>query len=140
MANHRNATAVLVIGALTLIVGSAGLYLGFKYGRGPQTGPAVPKQPDRGPILYEMRSIRSEPDRVRFEWAEIKGAKGYRITVLSPSDDSLFTSPNLTTTAWVIPPDLRSRLAPQSVYHWKVTVMLDGGETRASDPAAFATQ
>jgi hypothetical protein len=40
----------------------------------------------------------------------------------------------------VIPPDLRSRLAPQSVYHWKVTVMLDGGGTRASDPAAFATQ
>jgi len=140
MANHSNTTAVLVVGMLTLLVGGAGLYLGFESDRGPHHGPPVPKQPDHGPILYDMRSIRSDPDRIRFEWAPIGDAKGYRITVLSPTDDSLFASPTLTSSAWVIPPEQRSRLSTQSVYHWKVTVLLDRGESRSSDPASFATQ
>ena len=140
MANGRNATAVLVIAALTLLVGSAGMYLGFQTGRTPRTGPPVPKQPDRGPILYNMQSIRSEPDRVRFEWSPVEGATGYRITVLSATDDSLFTSPILPNTAWVIPEDLRGRLAPQTAYHWRLNVLLPENRTESSEPAAFATQ
>lgn len=140
MANERNIMAVLVVGALTLLVGGAGLYLGFASGRNPQTGPAVPKQPDQGPILFEMRSLRSEPDRVRFEWARFQDATGYRVTVLTASDDSLFASPMLESNAWVIPTDLRGNLAPQSVYHWRVTVFEMNGRTRVSAPAAFATQ
>lgn len=140
MANHRNAAAVLVIGVITMIVGGAGLFLGFHYNHSPSQGPPVPKQPDQGPILYDMRSLRSEPDRVRFEWATIERAKGYRITVLSAQDEALFTSPLLTGTSWVIPPELRSQLSAQTVYHWKVTVQLDGGGSRSSDPASFATQ
>ena len=140
MANRRDATTVLLIGVLTLLVGGTGLYLGFKSERTPRTGPPVPKQPDQGPILYDMRSIRSEPDRVRLEWASIEGADGYRITILSAADESLFTSPPLTVNAWVIPPELRGRLSPQTVYHWKVAVLDKGVETRASEPAAFATQ
>jgi hypothetical protein len=121
-------------------VGGAGLYLGFASGRHAPTGPPVPKQPDYGPILYDMRSIRSEPDRIRFEWARFDDANAYRITVLSPSNDSLFASPALTSNAWVIPTDMRRKLASQSVYHWRVTVFAKNGGTRSSDPAAFATQ
>lgn len=140
MANQRNVMAVVVVGALTLLVGGAGLYLGFASGRHAPTGPPVPKQPDYGPILYDMRSIRSEPDRIRFEWARFDDANAYRITVLSPSDDSLFASPALTSNAWVLPTDLRRKLAAQSIYHWRVTVFSKSGSTRSSDPAAFATQ
>ena len=140
MANQRNVMAVVVVGALTLLVGGAGLYLGFASGRHAPTSPPVPKQPDYGPILYDMRSIRSEPDRIRFEWARFDDANAYRITVLSPSDDSLFASPALTSNAWVIPTDMRRKLAAQSIYHWRVTVFSKSGSTRSSDPAAFATQ
>jgi len=137
---QRNLMAVLIVGALTLLVGGAGLYLGFASGRSASTGPPVPKVPDHGPILFDMRSIRSEPDRIRFEWAAFEDAKEYRITVLSATDDSLFSSPMLQSSAWVIPTDLRQRLASQSVYHWKVTLYATNGTVRASDPAAFATQ
>jgi hypothetical protein len=68
------------------------------------------------------------------------GARGYRITVLSAANESLFASPALTENAWVIPADLSKRLRSQSVYHWKVTVLTDKGDGAASDPAAFATQ
>jgi hypothetical protein len=141
MANQRDAVAVIMVGAFALLVGGAGLYLGFKSDQTPYYhGPPVPKQPDHGPILYGMRSIWSEPNRVRFEWAPIEGAKEYRVTVLSAQDDSLFDSPPLSGNAWVVPTDMRGRLASNSVYHWKVTVMTQKGESRASDPAAFATQ
>lgn len=140
MANQRNVMAVLIVGALTLLVGGAGLYLGFASDRTPRTGPPVPKQPDYGPILFEMRSLRSEPDRVRLEWARFPDAAGYRVTVLTASDDSLFASQTLQTNAWVIPSDLAAKLAPQSVYHWRVTVLSADGAFRSSDPAAFATQ
>ena len=140
MANQRNVMAVLVVGALTLLVGGAGLYLGFASDRTVKTGPPVPKQPDQGPILYEMRSLRSEPDRIRLEWARFPDAAGSRITVLTASDDSLFASPTLQTNAWVIPSDLSAKLARQSVYHWRVTVFGIDGAPRSSDPAAFATQ
>lgn len=140
MANQRSLLSLVIVGALTLIVGGAGLYLGFASGRNPQSGPPVPKQPDQGPILFDMRSLRSEPDRIRFEWARFDDATAYRVTVLSASDDSMFASPPLSTNAWVIPTDLRPKLAPQSVYHWKVAVFSKAGGVRVSDPAAFATQ
>jgi len=139
MANQRNLWAVVIVGALTLLVGGAGLYLGFAASRGPQSGPPVPKQPDYGPILFDMRSLRSEPDRVRFEWARFEDATEYRVVVLTASDDSLFGSPALTSNSWVIPTDLRAKLAKQTVYHWKVRVISQSG-VRTSDPAAFATQ
>ena len=140
MANPRSSIAVFVIAVLTMLVGGTGLYLGFQQGRTPKSGPAVPHQPDQGPILYDMRSIQSEPDRIRLEWALMDDAREYRITVLSAADESLFTSPMLTANSWVIPPSLRSRLEPATVYHWKVNVVTKRGDARASDPAAFATQ
>ena len=140
MANHREARSVLVIGILTLVVAGAGLYLGFRPPRASSTGQEVPKVPDQGPIVYEMRSVRSDPDRVRLEWRDVGGANGYRVTIMSAEDDSLFTSPVLSTTAWVIPPELRPRLQRQTVYHWKLAVLFPDGEERMSEPAAFATQ
>src|SRR4249920_1773237 len=132
MANYREARSVLIIGVLTLIVAGTGLYLGFRPPRS-STGEEVPKVPDQGPIIYEMRSLRSEPDRIKLEWRDVGGANGYRVTVLSATDDSLFTSPILSTTTWVIPPELRPQLQPQSVYHWKLSVLFPDGEVRSSE-------
>ena len=142
MANRSDFQAVLLVGALTLLVGGAGLYLGFNTNRAPRAkgGTAVPRVPDIGPIVYEMRSVRSDPDRVRFEWRDVDGATRYRVTVLSAADESLFTSPEITTTNWTIPSHLRSGLAPRTVYHWKVTVLVADGSTKSSEPSAFATQ
>lgn len=142
MANRSDFQTVLLVGALTLLVGGAGLYLGFNTKRAPRAkgGKEVPHVPDIGPIVYEMRSVRSEPDRVRFEWRDVDGASGYRVTVMSAADESLFTSPEITTTNWTIPSDFRSSLAPQTVYHWKVTVLAAGGSPKSSEPSAFATQ
>ena len=143
MANRSDFQTVLLVGALTLLVGGAGLYLGFNTNRAPRPkggGTAVPNVPDVGPIVYEMRSVRSDPDRVRFEWRDVDGASGYRVTVLSAADESLFTSPEITTTNWTIPSDLRSNLAPKTVYHWRVTVFGPGESLKFSDPSAFATQ
>lgn len=139
MANHRETRSVLIIGVLTLIVAGTGLYLGF---RPPSrsNGNEVPKVPDVGPIIYEMRSMRSDPDRIMLEWRDVGGASGYRVSILSATDDSLFSSPVLSTTSWVIPPELRPRLEPQTVYHWRLSVLLPSGEVRSSEPAAFATQ
>src|SRR5262245_37442500 len=65
MANQRNAVALILIGSFALLVGGAGLYLGFKSDQTPYYhGPPVPKVPDHGPFLYSMRSIWSEPNRV----------------------------------------------------------------------------
>ena len=139
MANHREARSVLIIGVLTLVVAGTGLYLGFRPPKA-STGGEVPKVPDQGPILYEMRSVRSDPDRVLLEWRDVGGASGYRVTIMSAEDDSLFTSPVLSTTTWVIPAEMRAILQPQTVYHWTLTVMFPDGEHRTSEPAAFATQ
>jgi len=141
MANQRNAVALILIGSFALLVGGAGLYLGFKSDQTPYYhGPPVPKVPDHGPFLYSMRSIWSEPNRVRFEWAAMKGAKEYRVTIMSPGDEPIFDSPALVNNAWVIPTDMRDRLQSNSVYHWKVTVVNQRGESQASDAASFATQ
>jgi len=140
MANRKEAVTLVVVGALTLLVAGTGLYLGFRTPSGPRAGIPVPKQPDQGPILFEMRSVRSEPDRVRLEWKEIPRARSYRITVMTAADESLFTSPTLSTTAWTIPPEMRPRLAKATVYHWKVQADLPDGAPMTSDPGAFATQ
>ena len=139
MANHRETRSVLIIGVLTLIVAGTGLYLGF---RPPSrsNGKEAPKVPDVGPIIYEMRSMRSDPDRIQLEWRDVDGASGYRVTIMSATDDSIFTSPVLSTTSWVIPSELRPRLAAQTVYHWKLSVVSPDGSERTSEPAAFAMQ
>lgn len=140
MANHREARSVLIIGLMTLVVLATGLYLGFQPPRPAGSGQEAPKVPDQGPIIYEMRSVRSDPDRIRLEWRDVEGASGYRIAILSAEDDSLFSSPVLSTTTWVIPQELRPLLTPQTVYHWRLTVLTPDGREQTSEPAAFATQ
>jgi hypothetical protein len=141
MANRKDALALVFVGALSVLVAGAGLYLGFHSTHRP-TGPAepMPVVPEHGPILYEMRSVRSDPDRVRLEWKDVTGATGYRITIMSAEDDSLFTSLALSTTSWTIPPNLRGRLKKQTVYHWRLTVLLPSGRQQSSAAASFATQ
>ena len=140
MANRRDATTVLVVALLALVVGGVGLWLGFRPPRPAETGPPVPKQPDRGPIVYEMTSIFSEPDRVQLGWRVVEGASAYRVLLMTAADDSLFASDSLTTNAWTVPPELRSRLAPQTAYHWRLTVFFPDKPAAHSEPASFATQ
>lgn len=139
MANRSQVGSVLAIAGFTLVTAVSGLYLGFVAPRATSHGTPAPIVPDQGAILYDMHSTVSDPGRVRLEWRDVKGATGYRITVLTPTDDSLFTSPVLPRNSWVIPKDRAYRLKRQTTYHWKVTVTLpDHVET--SDAAAFATQ
>jgi hypothetical protein len=140
MANRKDAQTLVVVGALSVIVASVGLFLGFSTGPRQATGPETPAAPDQGPILYGMRSVRSDPDRVRLEWNDSPGAAGYRITLMTAEDESLLTSPTLRTTSWTLPSEVRSRLERQTVYHWRLTVLLPGGRAAVSEPAAFATQ
>jgi len=140
MANRRDATTVLVVALLALVVGGVGLWLGFRPPRLVETGPPVPKQPDQGPILYEMSSIFSEPDRIQLGWRPVEGASAYRVLLMSAGDDSLFVSDSLKTNAWTVPPELRSRLAPQTAYHWRLTVLFPDRPSAQSEPASFATQ
>ncbi|HEX5029945.1 MAG TPA: hypothetical protein VFX78_00640 [Candidatus Eisenbacteria bacterium] len=132
---------IVWIAILTMVVAGVGLYLGFRNPARPGAGgPPVPKVPDQGPIIYEMRSVRSDPDRVRLEWRDVPGALGYSVTLMSATDESLFVSPSLSSPAWNLPPEIRGKLAAQTVYHWRLTVDFAGGHTERSDPAAFATQ
>lgn len=140
MANRRDLTALLVVGALTVIVSSVGLVLGFHSNRLTPRYATPLRVPDRGPILYEMRSMISEPDRVRFAWREVDGAEGYRVTVMTAADESLFTSPEVRTPYWTIPPPLRARLGPQTTYHWRLTVHFEDRAPAVSEGASFATQ
>jgi len=140
MANRRDLQTLIVVGALTLLVASVGLFLGFNSNRLTPHMAATPLPPPQGPIVYEMRSIRSDPDRVRLEWREVPGAVGYRVTILSATDDSLFAGPEVQTPYWTIPPELRGRLKPQTTYHWRLAVFNLGRAPAVSDPASFATQ
>src|SRR5512138_1150769 len=115
MANRREAMGIVWIALLTRLVAGVGLYLGFRSPARPgASGPPVPQVPDQGPIIYEMRSVRSDPDRVRLEWRDVPGAASYRVTLMSAEDESLLVSPAIATTAWTLPPEVRSKLAPQS--------------------------
>lgn len=140
MANRGDLKALLWVGIFTILVGTVGLYLGFNADRRPRGGPPVPTPPDRGPIVYSLRSIRSEPDRVQLMWDPVAGANEYEVTVMTAGDESLFVSPPIEGSAWTIPSELRAKLAPQTAYHWRLTVRLPGGRVDRSDPAAFATQ
>lgn len=140
MANRREVRSLFVIAGFTLLTACGGLYLGFVDQRPSPQGKAIPRLPDQGPILYEMRSVFSLPNRVHLEWRDVPGASGYRIKIMSAEDESLFVSPVLKSNAWTIPPDLRPRLAKQTVYHWQLTVHFPESPPRRSDPAAFATQ
>ncbi len=140
MANRRDATTVLVVALLALVVGGVGLWLGFRPQAPVERGTPVPKQPDIGPILYGMTSIFSEPNRIQLGWRPVENAMGYRVTVMTAADDSLFSSDSLTTNAWTIPAGLRDKLAPQTGYHWRLTVHYADLPPAHSEPASFATQ
>ncbi len=131
---------MIAIVSFTLLTACGGLYFGFVAPRPSSSGKPIPRVPDQGPILYEMRSVVSQPNRVRLEWLDVTGASGYRIKIMSAVDDSLFVSPELKQNAWTIPPDLRPRLAKQTVYHWQLTVIFPETPPRISEAAAFATQ
>lgn len=139
MANRRDLGTVIAIAGFTLLTAVSGLYLGFVAPRAVPHGKPVPRVPDQGAILYEMHSIYSKPDRIRLDWRDVPKATGYRITVMTTEDESLFVSPLLPRNSWVIPHGASYPLSRQTVYHWKVTVMLPEG-TETSDAAAFATQ
>lgn len=140
MANRKELRSVIVIGLLTLAVAGGGLYLGFGLPKFPRFSRPRPTAPVRGPALYAMGSIRSEPNRIRLKWRDVPEATGYRVSLMTAADESLFVSPALATNAWVIPPDYRSRLEPKTVYHWRLSVLLPDGKTLISEPASFATQ
>lgn len=140
MANRRDITTVLVVALLALVVGGAGLYLGFRPPTPRENGPPVPKQPDIGPIIYEMTSIFSEPNRIQLRWREVPGAAVYLVTVMSASDDSLFASDSLRTNVWTIPDPLRKKLKRQTAYHWRLTVVSPDRPPAHSEAASFATQ
>ncbi|HEY6572861.1 MAG TPA: hypothetical protein VI198_06030 [Candidatus Eisenbacteria bacterium] len=140
MANRRDVTTVLVVALLALVVGGVGLWLGFRPQPRIEKGPPVPKQPDQGPILYEMSSMFSEPDRIQLSWRAIEGASAYRVLLMTAADDSLFASDSLRTNVWTLPPEYRSKLAPQTGYHWRLTVYFPDKPAAQSDAASFATQ
>jgi hypothetical protein len=140
MANRRDATTVLTVALLALLVGGVGLWLGFRPAQPVENGPPVAKVPDQGPIIYQMSSMFSEPDRIQLGWREIEGASAYRVLVMTATDDSLFSSDSLPTNVWTIPPALRTKLSPQTGYHWRLTVLFPDRPAAYSDIASFATQ
>ncbi len=140
MANRRDAQTVLVVAVLALVVGGVGLWLGFRPVPPRSAGPPVPKEPDHGPILFEMNSIVSDPGRVQLGWRAVEGATGYRVTILTAGDDSLFASDTLRTNSWTVTADAEPGLSPQSTYHWRLAVFYADRAPESSEPAAFATQ
>jgi hypothetical protein len=139
MANRRDVGSVIAIAGFTLLTALSGLYLGFVAPRVAPHGKAAPRVPDQGPILYDMHSMVSDPIRVHLDWRRVAEATGYRVTVMTTEDESLFVSPTLRQNSWVIPNEKAFPLQPQTVYHWKVTVLRPDG-IESSEPAAFATQ
>jgi hypothetical protein len=140
MANSREIRTLVVVGALALLVGSVGLFLGFHSNRLTLRASKYTLAPPNGPIVYRMRSIRSDPGRVRFEWAEVPGASFYHVTVFTAGNDSLFTGPEITRPYWTITPEFEGYLKPQTTYHWRLTIRMVDGTRKVSDPASFATE
>jgi hypothetical protein len=140
MANRRDLATLMVVALLALVVGGVGLWLGFRPTGPPQHGKPVPTPPDLGPILYDMTSIFSEPNRIQLRWRDVLGASVYRVTVMTAADDSLFSSDSLKTSSWTIPVDVRGRLKRQTGYHWRLTVYFPDRPPAQSEAASFATQ
>jgi len=140
MANRRDAITLVVVAVLSLIVGGAGLWLGFRPPPPAEHGPPVPVPVDRGPIVYDMTSIFSEPDRIQLRWRDVPNAAAYRVTIMTAADDSLFGSDSLKTTAWTVPTELRGRLKRQTGYHWRLTVFFPDHPPAQSEAASFAIQ
>src|SRR5262245_33868483 len=140
MANRRDITTIAVVALLALVVGGAGLYLGFRPPTPRENGPPVPKQPDIGPIIYDLTSIYSEPNRVQLRWREVPGATAYMVTVMSAADDSLFTSDSLHTNSWTIADPKHEKLKRQTAYHWRLAVIFRPTSVARSETATFATQ
>ena len=140
MANRRDAATLIVVGLLALVVGGVGLWLGFRPAGPREHGKPVPKPPDLGPIVYDMASIFSEPNRIQLRWHDVPNAAAYRVTLMTASDDSLFASDSLKTNTWTLPPALRGRLAPKTAYHWRLTVYFPDRPPALSEAASFATQ
>lgn len=140
MANRRDMRTLLIVGSLAVLVASVGLVLGFNSRRLLPHPAPIPLPPEQGPVVYEMRSIRSDPDRVRLEWREVPGAKSYQVTVLTAADDSVFAGPEILRAYWTIPPEYRGYLKPQTTYHWRLTVRFPDRAPEVSAPASFATQ
>ena len=140
MANRRDVGSIIAIFGFTLLTAVSGLYLGFVAPRSTSQGKPAPRVPDQGAILYDMHSIYSPPNRIRLDWRDVPGATGYRVTVMTTEDESLFVSPLLPRNSWVIPHDDEAYpLQPLTTYHWKVTAVLPES-TQTSDPASFAMQ
>jgi hypothetical protein len=140
MANRREIRMLLVVGGLALLVGGVGLFLGFHSNRLTLHPSKYALAPPNGPIVYKMHSIRSDPGRVRFEWAEVPGASFYHVTVFTAGGDSLFAGPEITRSYWTITPAFASYLKPQTTYHWRLTIRMVDGTRKVSDPASFATE
>jgi hypothetical protein len=140
MANRRDFTTLFVVALLALVVGGLGLWLGFQPPRPREKGPPVPKPPDRGPIVYDMNSIFSEPNRIQLHWRDVPEAEAYRVTLMTAADDSLFASDSLKQNAWTIPDALRGRLAGKTTYHWRLTVYFPDRPPAVSEAAALGTQ
>ena len=140
MPNRKDATTLIVVALLALVVGGVGLWLGFRPVQPHGGGKPVPKAPDQGPIIYEMTSIFSAPNRIQLRWKDVPGASAYLVTLMTASDDSLFASDSLKTSMWTIPDPLRAKMPGQSVYHWKLTVFFADRPAVHSEAAAFATQ
>lgn len=140
MANRREIRSLVVVGALALLVGSVGLFLGFHSNRLTLHPSKYPLAPPNGPIVYKMHSIRSDPGRVRFEWAPVQGATFYHVTVFTAAGDSLFTGPDITRPYWTVTPRYAGYLKAQTTYHWRLTIRMVDGTRKVSDPASFATE
>ena len=63
MANRKDAQAILVVGALSLVVAGAGLYLGFHSKRHQQYAPPVPTTPWR--LSMALTSCSRQPMQTR---------------------------------------------------------------------------
>jgi hypothetical protein len=140
MANRRDVRTLIVVGSFAVLVASVGLVLGFNSRRLLPHPSPIALPPEQGPVVYEMRSIRSDPDRVRLEWREVPGAKSYQVTVFTAADDSVFAGPEVQSQYWTIPPEFRGFLQPQTTYHWRLTVRFPDRAPATSEPASFATQ
>lgn len=74
---------------------------------------------------------------IKFAWSYVRGAKHYRLDILDFELKPVF-SRGLIESEFFAPADSDvSRLEPGKIYFWKVTAVLEGGETIQSDFQKF---